>query len=124
MLPVPPEDAIGRLASENNIWFGSARGDGSPHLAPVWFVYYEGRLYIGTDPHSVKSRNIAGNPRVVLALEGGNHPVICEGSARVVERPYPAGLLEAFLKKYEWDISTEDQYNQVVEISPRKWLAW
>ena len=124
MLPDPPKDAAVRLASEKNIWFATTRQDGRPHLAPVWFVYFEGRLYIGSDPHSVKSRIIAKNPQVALALEGGEHPVICEGTARVLAPPYVPGLLEVFRQKYEWDISTEGQYNQVIEISPRKWLAW
>lgn len=120
----PSAEVETRLRSEQNIWFGSVRPDGRPHLAPVWFVYHEGKLYIGTDPRSVKARNIEQNPNAVLALEGGEHPVICEGTARMLPHPYPPDLKAAFFQKYEWDLDKEVQFEQVVEITPAKWLAW
>ena len=120
----PPRGVNEKLESQQVIWFGSVRPDGSPHLAPIWFVWHAGCIYVGTDPKSVKSRNIRGNPRVVLALEDGNHPVICEGTARTIPFPLPAPLVDAFFQKYEWDLNTEPQYNEVIEITPEKWLAW
>ena len=118
------EEMIARLESQQNIWFCSVRPDGRPHLAPVWFVWHAGRLYIGTDPKSVKSRNIRTNPRVTLALEDGAHPVICEGTARLADTPLPDDLMAAFFKKYEWDLNKEAQFNLVVEVTPLKWLSW
>jgi len=120
----PPQAATEKLESQQVIWIGSVRPDGRPHLAPIWFVWYVGCFYIGTDPKSVKSRNIQDNPRVVLALEDGSHPVICEGTARPLSFPLPVPLLEAFRKKYEWDLNKEPQYNQVIEVTPEKWLVW
>lgn len=113
-----------RLEKQRTIWFSSVRVDGRPHLAPVWFVWFEGKIYIGTDPKSVKRKNIQSNPRVTLALEDGTHPVICEGIARAVEQPWPERLLAAFFSKYEWDLLKEQQYNLLVEISPERWLSW
>lgn len=124
MAAVLTQEMIARLEKQQNIWFSSVRPDGRPHLAPVWFVWHEGKIYIGTDPRSVKIRNIRGNARVALALEDGEHPVICEGSARLLEKPYPEPLLAIFFQKYEWDVTADEQYNTVVEITPEKWLAW
>ncbi len=124
MAGAPSEEQVARLESQQTIWISSVRPDGRPHLVPVWFVWHAGKIFIGTDPKSVKSSNICRNPRVALALEDGTHPLICEGSARLVERPWPEPLLAAFFKKYEWDMNQEVQYNQVIEISPEKWLAW
>ncbi len=64
MAAEPNEEVIAKLESQQNIWFSSMRPDGRPHLAPVWFVWHAGKIYIGTDPKSVKSRNIRRNPRV------------------------------------------------------------
>ncbi len=124
MAVVLTDEIIAKLESQQNIWLGSVRPDGRPHLAPVWFVWHNGKIYIGTDPKSVKIRNIRHNAHVALALEDGTHPVICEGSARPVEKPWPEPLLAAFFAKYEWDLNKEEQYNAVVEITPEKWLAW
>lgn len=124
MTAAPPESVIENLESQQNIWFSSVRPSGRPHLAPVWFVWHEDRLYISTDPNSVKRRNVDENPHVVLALEDGTHPVICEGTARHVPAPLPEPLHAAFLRKYEWDVHTDAQYNYVIEVTPVKWLAW
>ncbi len=117
-------EAIEKLEKQQTIWFGSVRPDGKPHLTPVWFLWHEGKLYIGIDPNSVKSRNLKQNPWVVLALEDGIHPVICEGMAAFIQLPLTEVLAAAFLSKYEWDLAKEAQYNQIVEITPFKWLTW
>ncbi|RPI33334.1 MAG: pyridoxamine 5'-phosphate oxidase [Chloroflexota bacterium] len=117
-------EAQKRLETEQNIWMGSVRPDGRPHLAPIWFVWEAGKIYVSTDPKSVKAHNIQSNPRVVMALESGLKPVICEGSAETVSAPWPEEIIAAFLKKYEWDITKEEQYNQLIAITPDRWLVW
>ena len=124
MSSILTQEATEKLEKQQNIWFGSVRGDGKPHLTPVWFVWHEGKLYIGIDPNSVKSHNLKQNPWVVMALEDGSHPVICEGKAAFITPPLTEALAGAFLSKYEWDLDKETQYNQVVEITPSKWLTW
>lgn len=111
-----------RLESQPNIWFGSVRPDGRPHLTPVWFVWHQEKFYFGIDPQSVKSRNIRHNPRVVLALEDGTNPVIIEGVASLVELPLLESLVAAFYKKYEWNLRTEEQFNQWIVVTPLKWV--
>jgi len=117
-------EMIERLETQKNIWFGSVRPDGRPHLAPIWFVWHSGKLYVSTEADSVKCGNVRRNPQVVLALEDGTHPMICEGQAQLLEKPWPKDLLGSFLKKYEWDLNEETQYNQVIEVTPGKWLSW
>jgi hypothetical protein len=121
--------AIERLENEKNIWVATVRpaldgGSPRPHLAPVWFAYFDGKLYISIEAESVKGRNLVHHPQLALALEEGTHPVICEGTARPAPAPWPPEVVEIFLRKYEWDIRTEQQYNQLLEITPTKWLNW
>jgi PPOX class probable F420-dependent enzyme len=121
---LPSAELIPRLETEKVIWVATTRPDGRPHLAPVWFVWHNSLFYISTEIKSVKARNIQRNPAVALALENGEHPLICEGEAFLIDQPYPEDMLRAFHAKYEWDINTDDQYNQVIAIRPQKWLAW
>lgn len=118
------DEAKEKLRQATNIWFASVRPDARPHLTPVWFVHTNGKLYVSIDPNSVKSHNLAANPNVTLALEEGNHPLICEGQTAWIDPPYPDEVVKLFQQKYEWDITTEGQYSQLVEITPRKWLGW
>ena len=118
------KEQVDRLETQQNIWFGSVRPNGQPHLAPIWFVWLGGNFYVATEPGSVKSRNVRSNPQVVLALEEGTHPLICEGQAQLLAQPWPEDIMAAFLKKYEWDLKEEAQYNQMIEVEPKKWLSW
>lgn len=107
------DDAVAkRLARERNVWLGTVRPDGSPHLTPVWFVYQDGAgrqdgtWWIGSDARSVKVRNVRADPRVSLALEDGDAPVVAQGRARLHERNFPAAVVAAFAAKYGgWDVT-------------------
>lgn len=108
-----------RLSTESNIWLATVRPNGTPHLAPIWFVWVEGRVYVCTSADSVKARNLQANPSVTCALENGNAPVVLEGHARPIESVPPA-VIEAFQRKYDWNIRTDATYDQVIEIEPMK----
>ena len=110
----------GRLDSAQNVWVATARPGGRPHLVPVWFVVDAdtGRWYICTAPESVKARNLRANPAVALALEDGSSPYIVEGEARPVEPS--SAVVRRFRDKYDWDITTDEQYTQVFEVVVKK----
>ena len=110
-----------RLTTESNIWLATARPNGTPHLAPIWFVWVEGRVYVCTSADSVKARNLRTNPSVSFALENGNAPVVLEGRACFTSiESVPPAVIEAFQRKYDWNIVTDTTYNQVIEIEPMK----
>ncbi|MET8552985.1 pyridoxamine 5'-phosphate oxidase family protein [Micromonospora zamorensis] len=129
MSPSPsilPADVEVRLGRERNVWLCSVRRDGSPHLTPVWFVHIAGTWWIGADSRSVKVRNVLADPRVSLALEGGDAPVVAEGAARVHRDGFPSSVVEAFASKYDgWDVSRQvgpDSERVLLEIPVRRWL--
>ena len=123
-MPPLPAAAKQRLAQQRNIWMATVRPEGRPHLVPVWFTQLDERLYVCIEPDSIKGRNLLSNCNACLALEDAISPVICEGEARPLEKPWPVAVVSRFVEKYGWDISAEHQYSQLVEITPRKWLHW
>ena len=122
-MPEPPS-RDDRLAAARNIWIATVRPDGRPHLVPVWFVWTGTNLYACISRGSVKGRNLTVNANVALALEDGTRPLICEGRARLVETPWPEEVVRLFAKKYDWQITSDETYSALVEVTPRKWLAW
>ena len=108
-----------RLQTEQNLWLATVRPTGAPHLVPIWFVWVAGRIYLCTGADSVKVRNLRQNPHVSIALEDGTQPIVIEGQAQVIEAA-PQPVIEAFKKKYDWDITNDDTYTQVVEIESMK----
>ncbi|BEL06342.1 hypothetical protein Q0Z83_045330 [Actinoplanes sichuanensis] len=70
-------------------------------------------------------RNVRLDPRVSVALEGGNAPVVAEG--RVTLHPYDFSphITELFKTKYDWDITipVEREWPRVLlEIPVARWL--
>jgi hypothetical protein len=119
----PGPKAEHRLQTEHNIWLATVRPNHTPqiapHLVPIWFVWVDGRIYLCTGADSVKVRNLLANPNVALALEDGSQPIVIEGRAqRIGQTPKP--VVDAFKNKYDWDITTDTEYNQVVEIEPKR----
>ena len=124
-MPLTPEQIQERLREERNIWFATVRPNGAPHLVPIWFVAHDERIFICTDPSSVKVRNLQRNPRAALALENGSQPLILEGAVRLLSRAdTPAAVVDEFKRKYDWDISDDKQYTIVLEVTIRKRLGW
>jgi len=66
--------------------------DGSPHLVPLAYMWFDGALAFWTDPGSRKVRNLRRDPRVTCLIETGNDPAdfravqIC-GRAEVIDDP-------------------------------------
>lgn len=118
--------SLSRLETERNVWLATVRPDGRPHVAPVWFVYVDDRLWIGTGAGSVRVANLRSDPSFSAALEDGNRPLVAEGRARAHEARRPGEVVAAFSAKYGWDITVEvdDDVGTVVllELCPHRWL--
>jgi predicted pyridoxine 5'-phosphate oxidase superfamily flavin-nucleotide-binding protein len=118
--------AADRLATERNLWLATVRPDGRPHLVPVWFVAVGEQLWVGTGAASVKVANLVAEPRAVVALEDGNDPLVAEVTARIADRPWPPAVVDAFARKYGWDVTVEvdDDLGTValVEVSVVRWV--
>ena len=119
-----PRNVLRRLAGERNVWLCTLRADGSPHLVPVWFVHLRERWWIGASTRSVKVRNALRDPRVSLALEDGDRPVVAQGRATVRE-DFPDDVLAAFEERYGWDPRTPygaDPRRSLLEVGVTRWL--
>ncbi|HAJ36843.1 MAG TPA: hypothetical protein DCL15_14265 [Chloroflexi bacterium] len=104
-------------------WFSSTRPDGRPHLAPIWHVVYANCIYVVTRQTSVRAANIRANANVSLALADTSNALIVEGVARPAAEMRDA-LRPLFQAKYDWDIATDAEYDDVIQVRPRKVMAW
>ncbi|MGP3952910.1 PPOX class F420-dependent oxidoreductase [Streptomyces sp. 7N604] len=52
----------------------TVRPDGSPHVAPVWFVLDGDDLVLTTGKNTVKGRNLAHDSRVAICVEDDRPP--------------------------------------------------
>ena len=119
------------LAPWRNYWLCTVGVDLGPHAAPVWGAVVGEVLYFYTEDGTVKARNLAADPRVVVHSESGDAVLIVRGTARPVGRPaaHPA-LVEAFAAKYtapgdpQYLPAAGDQVNVFYAVSPTGATAW
>ena len=68
------------------------RPAGTPHVAPVWFLWDRGRAFVMADANAVKVRNIKRNPAVALSIATSERPlsyIVLEGKAEVTSEDTP-----------------------------------
>jgi hypothetical protein len=125
-----PEVAA-RLAAARNYWLCTTTPSGAPHAAPVWGVVTSQVLYLYSERRTLKARNLAADPRVVVHLESGEDVVIVRGLAtdlgtpaevpvwsRPCQRNTPARMTGQYLPDAEPD------FDVVYAISPQSALMW
>ncbi|NBM16092.1 PPOX class F420-dependent oxidoreductase [Streptomyces sp. GC420] len=70
----------------------TVRADGSPHIAPIWFLLGEDgeEFFFNTGKGTVKGRNLARDGRVALCVDDDRPPyayVVLQGRAEMSEDP-------------------------------------
>ena len=64
----------------------TVRADGSPHVAPIWFLLHGNEVVFNTGARTVKGRNLARDGRVALCVDDDRPPfgfVMMRGRARL-----------------------------------------
>lgn len=132
LTPDDRERAQDRLRHNLMAWLTTVRADGQPVTVPVWFLIREDEtILLYSTPRAAKLRNIAGNPKVSLALDVcdlGRNIVRLEGVARAAEDQPAADKNGAYLAKYTERIGAlfgtpeqfAAQYSTPVIITPTK----
>jgi PPOX class probable F420-dependent enzyme len=135
MTDVLQQDAVaGRLAGESIGWLTTVNASGQPQSSPVWFHWDGASLWLRSQPHAGKVRNIEANPRVAFHLADDGHGgniVTIDGVATLEAEP--SEVVDAYLAKYEEPIrgglqTTPEQlaadYSTTIRITPKRTRAW
>ncbi|HEY7465372.1 MAG TPA: pyridoxamine 5'-phosphate oxidase family protein [Dehalococcoidia bacterium] len=128
----PWPEARQALEQATTYWVGTVRGDGRPHVAPVWCVWLDGALYFSTGERSVKARNLAREPRCVMSVEGKLHLVMEGTTERVADEAEMQRMVDAYSPKYNWRMEVRDgaihdqdgNAGPVYRLSPQRVLAF
>jgi hypothetical protein len=125
-----PEIAA-RLAAARNYWLCTAMPSGGPHAAPVWGVVIGPTLYLYSERRTVKARNLAVNPQVVVHLESAEDVVIVHGTAEDLGAPAQVPqVVAALAAKYtgegdrQYLPDADPDFDVVYAIRPRSAMIW
>jgi nitroimidazol reductase NimA-like FMN-containing flavoprotein (pyridoxamine 5'-phosphate oxidase superfamily) len=124
-------DVCARLAPARSYWLVTVSATGAPHAAPVWGVVVGDALYVYSERSTVKARNLAANPRVVVHLESAEDVVIVHGKAEDVGHPGANGhVVAALAAKYPdpddapYLPSDDPDFDVLYVIRPHRAMTW
>ncbi len=123
-----------RLRTERIGWLTTVASNGTPQVSPIWFLW-DGEEFLIYSLDSVRIRNLSGEARVSLNLDGngaGGDIVIVEGTARIDTTAPSAAENAGYLDKYkpvmdEYDWTPEwfaGRYSVPIRITPTKYRYW
>ena len=107
---------------------------GTPHVAPVWFLWDNGRALVMAGRTTVKVRNIRRNPAVSLCVCTPDHPysfVTVEGTASITDDGLD-DMVRRTCVLYEGDqrgaefaaqLLSEERLTLIV-ITPNRFISW
>ena len=129
--PLSWAEVAGRLAAARNYWLNTTTPSGAPHAAPVWGAVAGQTLYLYSERSTVKARNIAADPRVVVHLESGEDVVIIRGTAEDLGVPAQVPeVVAALAAKYtapgdrQYLPDADPGFDVVYAIRPRSAMVW
>lgn len=120
-----------RLGEAHYYWVHTTGPQGAPGASPVWGVVDDDTFYMYTFRSSVKARNLALDPRLVVHLESGSDVTIVHGIA--VDLGPPAehpDIVGAFESKYSrpeevpFLPSSDPGFDVMYSIEPHRALVW
>jgi nitroimidazol reductase NimA-like FMN-containing flavoprotein (pyridoxamine 5'-phosphate oxidase superfamily) len=98
--------AAERLLRSHLYWIATTRPDSRLHAMPVWGVWLDDVFYFSSGRQSRKVRNLTRNAHCVVSVADGTDCVVVEGEAEEVSPgPLHAAISDAYLAKYQSDLS-------------------
>ncbi|MFN8634309.1 MAG: pyridoxamine 5'-phosphate oxidase family protein [Chloroflexota bacterium] len=135
-LPVSADDAVVELLGLRlTATLGTANGDGSLLLTPIWYLYENGRLYLPTGSKSHKVRNIRARPGVTVMVDQrqptSHRWASASGTAEIVGGDDAVALNARARARYLTDAG-EAVYGQhlavaddvTIVVTPTHWRSW
>jgi len=74
MANLTPQEIDAFLSQPRTAQLVTLRASGTPHVAPVWFLWDNGRALVMADAGATKVRNIRRDPDVALCVCTPDHP--------------------------------------------------
>ncbi|MBA4717742.1 MAG: pyridoxamine 5'-phosphate oxidase family protein [Nitrosopumilus sp.] len=108
----------------------------TPHIAPVWYLYSEKKIYIGTNTNTIKAKNVKTNKRASFCVDVGvNAPniygVMGQGDANLIlddkkVKTIAKKILLRYFKTLKSKSAKEllEDTDCIIEIIPEKFSVW
>jgi PPOX class probable F420-dependent enzyme len=111
--------------------------DGSPHAVPVWYVFRDGMLCVGTQSSSRKATNALARPTATVLVDsrepGTERWISGSGPVTIIRGDEAKAIVAAVHERYLTPEARQDPRvgpalasvdDVVIAVRPTKWRAW
>jgi len=124
------------LKSQKILRLATIGKDKTPHIVPVWYIYSSKKIYIGTNTHTQKAKNVKKNRRIAFCVDVGiNAPNIFgvngKGKANLIlEKTKVKKIATKILLRYFKNMNDKsaiellNDTDCIIEIIPEKFSIW
>lgn len=111
--------------------------DGSIHATPVWYLFENGRFYVGSPSTSRKARNVVARPNATIMVDirqpGGEGWVYASGNVEILTGDQSRAINSTILRRYLTEAAIEDSrigpaFAAADDITmcliPETWRSW
>ena len=114
---------------------GTSNPDGSILLTPIWYLFADERIYMGTSRASRKARNVLARPRATVLIDRrgavAHRWVAASGTAELIDGD-PAARINRRIRARYLTRAGEDAYgpalagadDAVIALTPVRWRSW
>lgn len=109
---------------------------GNPHIVPVWYMYTNGKFYVGTNTNTRKAKNIKKNSKISFCVDIGIRSpdiigVMGTGKAKLIlKTKIVESIAKKILLRYFTSLKNKsaqellDQTDCIIEITPKNITDW
>jgi PPOX class probable F420-dependent enzyme len=136
-IAMTPDEADAFLTAERTCRVATVGADGSPHVAPLWYVWDGTALWLNSIVKSQRWTDLVRDPRISVVIDGGDdymelHGIELSGRAEVVgdvprtsaSDPRVVDAEERFGAKYTGGAFIPDGRHAWMRIVPDKIVSW
>lgn len=124
------------LKSQKILRLATIDSSGNPHIVPVWYMYTNGKFYVGTNTNTRKAKNIKKNSKISFCVDIGIRSpdiigVMGTGRAKLIlKTDMVKSIAKKILLRYFTSLKNKsaqellDQTDCIIEITPKKVTDW
>ena len=124
------------LKSQKILRLATIDSSGNPHIVPVWYMYTNGKFYVGTNTNTRKAKNIKKNSKISFCVDTGIRSpdiigVMGTGRAKLILKTRRVkSIAKKVLLRYFTSLKNKsaqellDQTDCIIEIAPKKITDW
>lgn len=127
-LRMSPDELDGFLGAERTVRVATVSPSGEPHVAPMWFVWHEGAMYVTSLKRSRRQRDVEHGSRVAACVDAGEEygelrGVVLYGDFAEVDPPQ--AVRKAFGAKYWGGVEVPDRRSHTwLALRPDRTVSW